>query len=242
MHGLAGAGALTVGIGVAGAGKSTVIAPLADAWREAGRTVHAAALAWRQAADFEAAGIPEESRRSIASFLRAAEKGKVVLDRDAVVVVDEVSLLSTKQMLGLVEQQEKHGFQLVMIGDPKQGQAIDAGRIYGLLEQALGEGAVPAIMSTIRQRAEDDRITATLWRDGRAAEAIERKIGSGEFQLVTGGEQKVIERTADLWLERRQANRDDPRCMSRRRPTQKRGRSALPSANGRRRLENSDPI
>ena len=79
-----------------------------------------------------------------------------------------------------------------------------------MLEKALGEDAIPAITTSIRQRADEDRATALLWRDGRAAEAIERKIAAGEFLLVAGGEKPVIERTANLWLERRQANRDDP--------------------------------
>src|SRR5277367_3710596 len=49
MTQLATGGRLGVAIGVAGAGKSTALAPLVDAWKEDGRQVFGITLAWRQA-------------------------------------------------------------------------------------------------------------------------------------------------------------------------------------------------
>ena len=51
MTRLAAGGRLGVAIGVAGAGKSTALAPLVDAWKADGREVFGITLAWRQAAD-----------------------------------------------------------------------------------------------------------------------------------------------------------------------------------------------
>jgi putative protein kinase ArgK-like GTPase of G3E family len=51
-----------VAIGVAGAGKSTILAPLVDAWREDGRRVYGTALGWRQTDDLAQAGIAEGDR------------------------------------------------------------------------------------------------------------------------------------------------------------------------------------
>ena len=65
MTKLASAGRYSVAIGAAGSGKSTIIAPLYDAWTADGRTVYGAALANRQASDLAAAGSPRNvDRRS----------------------------------------------------------------------------------------------------------------------------------------------------------------------------------
>jgi tetratricopeptide (TPR) repeat protein len=59
MTQLATGGRLGIAIGVAGAGKSTALAPLVDAWKEEGRNVFGITLAWRQAGDLGAAGIED---------------------------------------------------------------------------------------------------------------------------------------------------------------------------------------
>ena len=77
MTQLATGGRLGVAIGVAGAGKSTALAPLVDAWKADGRAVFGITLAWRQAADLKSAGIAE--RASVAAFLKRVEIGQYVL-------------------------------------------------------------------------------------------------------------------------------------------------------------------
>jgi hypothetical protein len=91
------------------------ISPLYDAWTANGRTVYGAALANRQASDLAAAGIPAERRSSIAAFLWRAEHGRYDLNNKSVVVIDEVSLLSTRHQLDLLRLQKKHGFTLAEV-------------------------------------------------------------------------------------------------------------------------------
>jgi Mrp family chromosome partitioning ATPase len=57
-----------VAIGVAGVGKSTILAPLVDAWREDGRRVYGMDLAWRQTDDLTQAGIAEAIGRRRCSW------------------------------------------------------------------------------------------------------------------------------------------------------------------------------
>jgi ATP-dependent exoDNAse (exonuclease V) alpha subunit len=45
------------------------------------------------------------------------------------VVVDEVGLLGTRQMLDLLRLQQRTGMQIVMVGDRKQCQSIEAGPV-----------------------------------------------------------------------------------------------------------------
>ncbi len=202
-------GRLAVAIGVAGSGKSTLLAPLVEAWHAEGRTVHGAALAWRQTDDLAAAGIPEPRRAAVSVFLDRAEAGRLALDRDSVVVVDELALLGTRQLLDLLRLQERHGFRLVAVGDPRQCQSIEAGPVLELLRRALGEGAIPEILSTVRQQTEREREASLMFRDGRAADAVALKREDGTARLVAGDYRQVVAGIAALWQERRAANADD---------------------------------
>ena len=208
MTTLATGGRLGVAIGVAGAGKSTALAPLVEAWKADGRAVFGITLAWRQAADLKSAGIVE--RASVAAFLKRVETGRYQLDHNSVVVVDEVGLIGTRQMLELLRLQERTGAQIVMVGDPKQCQSIEAGPVIDLLRKAVGEEAVPEILTSIRQKTEREREITGLFRAGRAAEALEMKQQDGTAELVAGGRQATIQRAARLWCERLEANRGDP--------------------------------
>ncbi|MGH7116626.1 MAG: ATP-dependent DNA helicase [Stellaceae bacterium] len=207
MSKLATGGRLGVAIGVAGAGKSTALAPLVDAWNADGREVFGITLAWRQAADLKSAGIAE--RASVAAFLKRVETGRYMPDRNSVVVVDEVGLIGTRQMLELLRLQERIGMQIVMVGDPKQCQSIEAGPVIGLLRKAIGQEAIPEILTSIRQKTEREREITGLFRAGRAAEALEMKQQDGTAELVAGGRQATVQRVARLWCERLEANRAD---------------------------------
>ena len=89
--------------------------------------------------------------------MRRAEKGRYAIDRNSVIVVDEVALLGVKQMHSLMKLQQRTGAQVVLIGDPAQMQAVDAGAVVPLLQQAIGGKAVE-ILTSIRQRTQrEDR-------------------------------------------------------------------------------------
>jgi hypothetical protein len=200
-------GRIGLGIGVAGSGKTTLLKPLVRAWQDDGRTVHGIALAWRQSDDLADAGI-EGRTRAVASFLKTAERGKIELDAKSVVVVDEVGLLGTRQLNEILTLQKRSGFQLVMLGDPKQMQAVEAGPVITLLRQALGDDAVPELGSSVRQKDVEERETVLMFRNGQTKEAMDRKAANGTFEAVPGGYREAIERVAELWQERREANGD----------------------------------
>ena len=203
-------GRLAVAIGVAGAGKSALLAPLVDAWRAEGRTVYGAALAWRQTGDLAAAGIAAGNRAALAPFLKRAEAGLIRLDKKSVVVVDELGLVGTRQMLDLMRLQARHGFKLVAVGDPRQAQSIEAGPVISILQQALGEGAIPELLTTMRQATERERTTSLMFRNGQTAKALDAKREDGTARLVPGGYRDAVAHVAALWRERVEANAADP--------------------------------
>ncbi len=201
-------GRIGLAIGVAGSGKSTLLKPLVRAWQEDGRAVHGIALAWRQSDDLAEAGIAAASTRAVAAFLRGVERGTIRLDRQSVVVVDEVGLLGTRQLNAIMAAQAAHKFQLVMIGDPKQMQAVEAGPVIELLRRALGADKVPELGSSVRQKAEQERETVLMLRNGQTEEAIRRKDENGTLKIVPGGYEEAVQYIARLWRQRVEANND----------------------------------
>jgi len=205
-------GRLGVFIGAAGAGKSAILRPLVDAWREDGRKVFGCSLGWNQTEALADAGIGAGERAAIDPFLKRAKAGKLAgLDRNAVVVIEEVGRVGTRQLLELLRLQAETGCKVVAIGDPQQCGSVEAGAVIALLRRALGEGAIPEIATTLRQRTEAERETTGLFREGRAAEAIERKRADGSALLVAGDYRAAVERVAVLWRERVGANAGDAR-------------------------------
>jgi hypothetical protein len=222
MRKLGQGGRLSVAIGVAGSGKSTLLGPLVDAWHRQGhregrgeghgqgRIVWGAALAWRQSDDLVAAGIPEDQCLALSVFIDRVKNGKVQIGRSGVLVLDELSLISTKMLLDVLQLQAQYEFSIVAVGDPKQCASIEAGPVIELLRRALGVEAVPEILTTLRQHSERERMTSLLFRDARAAEALDIKREDGTARLVAGDYSQTVTAIADLWQERRAANAHDP--------------------------------
>ena len=131
--------------------------------------------------------------------MKRAASGKYALDANSVVMVDEVSLLSTRQQLDLLRLQKQHGFKLVEVGDFEQLQAVEASAGIKLVREALGAEAIPEITSSIRQRQQSERDLAQLFRDGHATEALRIKRADGTAILVPGGRAATAERVAELW-------------------------------------------
>jgi ATP-dependent exoDNAse (exonuclease V) alpha subunit len=181
-------GRAVVGTGVAGSGKTVLLQPLIEAWHEDGRKTIGVTLAWRQTGGLKEAGV--QQAMALARFLHPAVVPNLNLDAKTVVVIDEIAQVGTKQVLDLARLQAQYGFQIAGLGDDKQCQSIEAGSTVRLFQKSLGTDQVPELLNTIRQRAERDRETTMLFRDGKAAEALERKDQDGEHgtssQAATG--------------------------------------------------------
>ena len=192
-------------IAAAGAGKTTALKPLVAAWREQGRTVYGASLAWRQADDLTSAGIDQRNVKALSVLVDAVRDGTVKLDRKSVVAVDEWGLVGTWAALHLLRLQQRHGFTIVALGDDRQCASVEAGAIIELSRRALGAEQVPEILTTRRQQSEREQIIAGLFREGRAAEALAMKRADGTAEMAYGGYDGVVARVATLYRERLEA-------------------------------------
>jgi AAA domain len=197
-------------------GKSSAIRPLAAAWREQGRDVWGASLAWRQADDLALArtnwseGIDKRNVKAFSVMMDAIEAGDIKLSRRSVLVIDEFGMLGTRSGLRLLRAQEKHGFSVVALGDEKQVQSIEAGPLVDLARRALGRKNVPEILTSKRQKTERERDIVGLLRNGEAAKALDMKREDGTAEMVPGGRAAVIDRVAKLYAERLAATGQAP--------------------------------
>jgi hypothetical protein len=192
-------GKLGVAIGVAGAGKSTLMAPIVAAAKDDERTVYGISRGWKQANALSDAGVDRKDTSAISVFLAREAKGKVRLDSKTLIVIDELSQVSRDDMLKLLRLQAAHGFTLYGIGDQKQIGSIEA-PVMDLLVKTLGD-KVPQILTSVRQATEREREIAGLFRDGQANEAIQMKLEDGTAELVAGGRVATIQRVAAKWFE-----------------------------------------
>lgn len=116
---------LSVVVGYAGAGKSTLLTTAAEAWYASGYRLRGLALAGRTAEALEAdSGIPSGT---IAGFLMGLDSGAVSLSAKDIVVIDEAGMVASRQLDRVLLAVRNAGAKAVLVGDPEQLQAIEAG-------------------------------------------------------------------------------------------------------------------
>ena len=134
--------------GAAGAGKSTMLAAAKAVWEGQGLRVRGAALAGK-AAD----GLREGSRiesRTIASLEWAWAQGKDRLAPRDVLVIDEAGMIGSLQLGRVLAEARKAGAKVVLVGDGKQLQPIEAGAPFRAIANRIGFAEI----GTIRRQRE----------------------------------------------------------------------------------------
>ena len=125
-------------VGLAGAGKSTMLAAAREAWESGSgeRRVLGAALAGKAAEGLEqSAGIPS---RTLASWELSWKRGHDLLKRGDVFVIDEAGMVSSAQLARFVAAVDQAGAKLVLVGDPEQLQPINAGAAFRAIADRVG--------------------------------------------------------------------------------------------------------
>ncbi len=165
---------LAVVVGYAGTGKSTMLGVARAAWEAEGYRVRGAALSGIAAEGLEGgSGI---ASRTLASLELAWSRDRELLERGDVLVVDEAGLIGSRQMERLLARVREAGAKLVLVGDPEQLQAIEAGAAFRLIAERVGVAEI----TTMRRQQEKWQQDATReLATGRTADALGRYEAAG---------------------------------------------------------------
>jgi Ti-type conjugative transfer relaxase TraA len=127
---------LSVVVGYAGTGKSAMLGVAREAWERAGFDVRGAALSGIAAEGLEnGSGI---ASRTIASMEHGWSQGRDLLTSRDVLVIDEAGMVGTRQMERLLSHATDAGAKVVLVGDPQQLQAIEAGAAFRAIHERHG--------------------------------------------------------------------------------------------------------
>ncbi|MGN7931902.1 Ti-type conjugative transfer relaxase TraA [Sphingopyxis sp. 22461] len=194
-------------IGYAGTGKSAMLGVAREAWEAAGYKVQGAALSGIAAEGLEhGSGI---GSRTLASLEHQWANDREGLTDKHILVIDEAGMVGTRQLERVVSEAERQGAKVVLVGDPQQLQAIEAGAAFRAAAER--HGAVE-IMDIRRQQEDWQREATRELATGRAGAAIGRYAEAG---FVHAAETRKAARTelVDAWDRDRQAHPDASRII-----------------------------
>jgi Ti-type conjugative transfer relaxase TraA len=146
---------LSVVVGYAGTGKSAMLGVAREAWESAGYNVRGAALSGIAAEGLEkGSGI---ASRTIASLEHQWSEGRELLTSRDVLVIDEAGMVGTRQMERVLVAAADAGAKVVLVGDPQQLQAIEAGAAFRAIHERHGGVEI----TEVRRQREDWQRDAT---------------------------------------------------------------------------------
>jgi len=194
-------------IGYAGTGKSAMLGVARDAWEAAGYEVQGAALSGIAADGLEqGSGI---ASRTLASLEHQWANDRERLTDRHILVIDEAGMIGARQLERVVGEAERRGAKVVLVGDPEQLQAIEAGAAFRATAER--HGAVE-IMDIRRQREEWQRLATRWLATGRTDEALAAYEQTGHVHAAATRED-ARDALIDRWDRERMARPGDSRII-----------------------------
>lgn len=194
-------------IGYAGTGKSTMLGVARGEWEHAGYTVRGAALSGIAAENLEAgSGI---ASRTIASLEHGWARGLDQLGPRDVLVVDEAGMIGSRQMERVLSHARDAGAKVVLVGDPEQLQAIEAGAAFRSIAERHGAAEITEVR---RQRQDWQKEATRALATGRTAEALDAYAAHGMVYAADTREAARAE-LVDGWDRQRRANPEQSRII-----------------------------
>jgi conjugative relaxase-like TrwC/TraI family protein len=195
---------IQAGVGAAGSGKTTALEAAVACWQAGGYRVLGAAVGGTQAVVLsEETGV---EGRTVASVLaRYFDRGDFAsIDAHTVLLVDEASLVSTRDFVALARATEETGAILRLVGDPAQHSAVAAGGIFRYLTEHHPD-ETPALSHLYRQQGEEMaevRLANAEYREGKVTEALERLRRDGRITEAESADEAYDLLTCAWYAER----------------------------------------
>ena len=191
---------LAVVVGYAGTGKSTMLGVARQAWEVEGYRVVGAALSGIAAEGLEAgSGI---GSRTLASLEFGWKDGRDLLTRRDVLVVDEAGMVGSRQMERVLSVAKEAGAKVVLVGDPEQLQAIEAGAAFRAIVERVGSVEITEVR---RQREGWQRDATRELATGGTGKALQRYEQAGMVVASETRAEAMMSLVAGWDEERRQA-------------------------------------
>jgi Ti-type conjugative transfer relaxase TraA len=158
---------LSVVVGHAGTGKSAMLRVAREAWEAAGYEVRGVALSGIAAENLESgSGI---ASRTIASMEHGWGQGRDELTTRDVLVIDEAGMVGTRQLERVLSHAAEAGAKVVLVGDPQQLQAIEAGAAFRSIHERHGGAEIGEVR---RQRDDWQRAATRDLATGKTGNAL----------------------------------------------------------------------
>jgi Ti-type conjugative transfer relaxase TraA len=198
---------LSLVVGHAGTGKSAMLGVAREAWEAAGYEVRGVALSGIAAESLESgSGI---ASRTISSMEHGWGQGRDGLTARDVLVIDEAGMVGTRQLERVLSHAAEAGAKVVLVGDPRQLQAIEAGAAFRSIHERHGGAEIGEVR---RQREDWQRDGTRDLASGRTGYALEAYRSRGMVHAAPTREQARGD-LIDRWDRERQASPDRSRII-----------------------------
>jgi Ti-type conjugative transfer relaxase TraA len=198
---------LGVVVGHAGTGKSAMLGVARGAWEAAGYEVRGVALSGIAAENLQSgSGI---ASRTIASLEHGWQQGRDGLTTRDVLVVDEAGMVGTRQLERVLSHAADAGAKVVLVGDPQQLQAIEAGAAFRSIHERHGGAEIGEVR---RQREDWQRDATGYLATGRTGHALAAYRAHGMVHEAQSRDQARGD-LIDRWDRDRQASPDRTRII-----------------------------
>jgi hypothetical protein len=176
--------------GAAGVGKTYALEACREAFETTGIHVVGCALAGKAARGLEeGSAIPSWTVSGMLNELQTDH-----LPHGGVLVVDEAGMIGDRQLAELVSLSARDDAKLVLVGDPKQLQPIEAGAPLRTLGERIGR---VVLTENVRQVAAWERATLALLRDAEARAAYAKYVRHGRIHVAESAPQRRADVVAD---------------------------------------------
>lgn len=190
------AGDVACVVGFAGTGKSTMLGVAREAWEREGYHVQGMTLSGIAAENLE--GSSGIQSHTIANRLINWENDRERLRAKDILVIDEAGMVGSRQMALIMGEADAAKAKVVLIGDPEQLQAIEAGAAF----RAIAERTGFMEMTKIRRQQEVWQQEATqafaLTRTQEGLSAYEAHDNIQVFNTKTSAMEGMIEQWDEI--------------------------------------------
>ena len=169
--------------GVAGAGKTTALTAIREAAEREGYTVEGFAPTSRAAQKLGEAGIEASTLQR--HLIRSDQEQET---RKHFYILDESSLASTKQMNQFLHRLKEND-RVLLVGDTRQHQAVEAGRPYQQLQEVGIQ--IARLDEIVRQKDPALKEVVEKLSRGQIKEAIEKLDSGGRVHEISDRDERM---------------------------------------------------